>query len=93
LINKGGGAIILLHPIPLNLTVVVITMKKIWAGMIEKMIARAHKYCDMLINDDPLLKGSINNIKNVKDSEGIDEKEEDEDENDDINIEADEKIL
>ncbi len=46
----------------------------------------------MLINADPLLEQSINNIKNAKDYEGIDEKEGDGDENDDINIEADNNI-
>ncbi len=38
------------------------------AEMVKKMIADAHKHCDMLINDDSLLKGSINNIKNAKGS-------------------------
>ena len=59
------------------------------------MIVHAHIFCDMLINDNPLLKGSVNNIKNVKDYEEVeevDEKEEDEDEDDDINIEADDII-
>jgi len=54
--------------------------------MVRRMATHAHKYCDMLINDDTLLEGSINNIKNAKDYEGIDEKEE-KDEDDDINIE------
>ena len=62
------------------------------AEMARKMIVHAHKYCDVLLNDDPLLEGSINNIKNAKNYEGIDEKEEDEDENDDITIEADDNI-
>ena len=35
------------------------------------------KYCDILINDDPLLEGSTNNVKNAKDYKGAYEKEED----------------
>jgi hypothetical protein len=55
--------------------------------MVRRLATHAHKYCDMLINDDTLLEGSINNIKNAEDYEGMDEKEE-KDEDDDINIEA-----
>ncbi|CAF4169567.1 unnamed protein product [Rotaria sordida] len=51
------------------------------------MIVHAQKYCDMLINGDPLLEGSISNIKNAKDYVGAYEEEEDEHEDDDINIE------
>jgi hypothetical protein len=42
--------------------------------MVRRMATHAHNYCDMLINNDTLLEGSINNIKNAKDYEGIDEK-------------------
>ncbi len=35
---------------------------------INKMIAHAHKYCDVLTNDDPLLEGFI---KNVNDCERV----------------------
>jgi len=49
--------------------------------MLRKMILHAHEYCNMLIHDDPLLEGSINNIKNT-------DKYEKEDEDDDINIDA-----
>ena len=52
------------------------------------MATHAHKYCDMLINDDTLLEGSINNIKNAKDYEAIDEKKR-KMRIDDINIKAD----
>ena len=57
--------------------------------MVRKMIDHAHKYCDMFINDDPVLEGSINNLKNAKNYEGAYEQEEDEDEDDDINTEID----
>jgi hypothetical protein len=56
------------------------------------MVANTHKYCNILIKDDPLLEGSINNIKNAKAYEGIDEKEEDADDDNNINIEADDNI-
>ncbi|CAF2367420.1 unnamed protein product [Rotaria sp. Silwood2] len=56
--------------------------------MVRNMIAHTHKYCDMLIDDDPLLEGSINNLKNAKNYE----EEENEDEADDINIEIDDNI-
>ncbi|CAF1471020.1 unnamed protein product, partial [Didymodactylos carnosus] len=57
--------------------------------MVRNMISHAHKYCDIFINNDPQLEGSIINLKNVKDYEEIYEKEQDEDEDDDINIEDD----
>ena len=63
--------------------------ERVSARMIRKMTPHAHKYCGMLINDDPLLKGSINSIKNAKDYEGVYEEEDDEDDADDINIEVD----
>ena len=40
----------------------------------------------MLVHDDPVLAGSINNIKNADKYEIADEKEEDENEDDDINM-------
>ncbi|CAF1072207.1 unnamed protein product [Rotaria sordida] len=60
--------------------------------MVRNMIAHAHKYCDLLIDDNPLLERSINNLKNVKNYEGAYEEEENEDEADDINIEIDDNI-
>ncbi|CAF1041025.1 unnamed protein product [Rotaria sordida] len=60
--------------------------------MVRNMIAHAHTYCDILIDDDPLLEGSINNLKNVKNYEEAYEEEENEDEADDINIEIDDNI-
>jgi hypothetical protein len=62
--------------------------ERISARMIRKMTQHAHKYCGMLFNDDPLLKWSINNIKNGKDSEGVHE----EDDANDINIQVDDNI-
>ncbi|CAF1341880.1 unnamed protein product [Rotaria sp. Silwood1] len=56
--------------------------------MVRKMILHAHKYCNMLIDDDPLLEGSIDRIKNGNKCEEVDEKEEDEDEDDDINMDS-----
>ena len=45
------------------------------------MILHVQKYCNMFIFDDPLLKGSINNIRDVDKYEGTDEA-------DDINRDA-----
>ena len=53
------------------------------------MISHAHKYCNMLIHDDSVLGGSINNLKNADKLEEADEKEEeDEDEDDDVNMDV-----
>ncbi|CAF1280510.1 unnamed protein product [Rotaria sordida] len=60
--------------------------------MVRNMISHAHKYCDISINNDPELEGSIINLKNVKDYEEIYEKEQDEDDDDDINVEEDDDI-
>ena len=57
--------------------------------MVKKMIAHVHKYCDMIINDNPRLEESINNLKNAKDCERAYEEREDDDEADDISIEVD----
>jgi hypothetical protein len=46
----------------------------------------------MLINDDPLLEGSINSIKNADQYKEANEKEEDEDEDNDINMDTSDKI-
>jgi hypothetical protein len=55
--------------------------------MVRNMISQTHKYCNMLIDDDPLLKGSIDDLKNANKYEEADEKEDD-DEDDDINIDT-----
>ncbi|CAF4647571.1 unnamed protein product, partial [Rotaria sp. Silwood2] len=54
--------------------------------MVKKMILHTHKYCNMLIDDDCWLKGSIDNLKNVDQYEEADEDAEDDDEDDDINM-------
>jgi len=46
----------------------------------------------MLIDDDPLLEGPINSIKNADKYKEEDEKEEDEDEDNDINMDTSDKI-
>jgi hypothetical protein len=55
---------------------------------VRKMISHTHKYCNMLIDDDALLKGSIDDIKNADRYEEADEKEDDDKEDDAINIDA-----
>jgi hypothetical protein len=50
---------------------------------VRKMISHTHKYCNVLIDDDALLKGSINVIKNANRYEEVEDKEDD-----DINIDA-----
>jgi hypothetical protein len=56
---------------------------------VRKMISHTHKYCNMLIDDDDaLLKGSIDDIKNADRYEESDEKEDDDKEDDAINIDA-----
>jgi hypothetical protein len=44
------------------------------------------KYCNMLIDDEPLLKGSIDDLNNANKYEEAAEKEDDDDEDDNINI-------
>ena len=57
------------------------------------MNAHAHKHCNMLINDDLLLEGFINNIKSVDKYEGLNEKEEDEEKDVDVNTNTDDNIV
>ncbi len=45
--------------------------ERISARMIRKMTPHTHNYCGMLFNDDSLLKGSINSIKNAKNCEEV----------------------
>ena len=52
--------------------------------MVRDMISHTHKYCNILIDDDPLLKGSIDNLKNPNKYE--EDAEDDDDE--DINIDT-----
>jgi hypothetical protein len=40
----------------------------------RKMTPHAHNYCDILINVDPLLEGSINKTKNADNYEEVGEK-------------------
>ncbi len=54
----------------------------------RKMTSNAHKYYDILINDDPMLEESINNIKNADNYEEVGEKEDDEDKDGEINMNA-----
>ncbi|CAF0833932.1 unnamed protein product [Rotaria sp. Silwood1] len=56
--------------------------------MVRKMILHTHKYCNMLIDDDCWLEGSIDNLKNVDQYEEADEDAEDEDEDNDINMDT-----
>ncbi len=45
--------------------------------MVRKMISHTHKYCNMRIDDDPLLEGTIDDIKNADRYEEADEKQDD----------------
>ncbi len=58
----------------------------------RKMTPHAHKYYDILINDDPMLEESINNIKNADNYEEVGEKEDDEDKDGEINMNAEASI-
>ncbi len=49
----------------------------------QKMISHTHKCCNMRIDDDPLFKKTIYNIKNADRCEEADEKEDD-----DVNTDA-----
>jgi hypothetical protein len=45
--------------------------------IVRNMISHTHKYCNMLIDDDPLLKGSIDDLKNANKYEEAADKEDD----------------
>jgi hypothetical protein len=65
-----------------------LTMKVYLHKWSKKKISYTHKCCNMLIDDDPLLKRTIDDIKNAYTYEETDEKEVDDDEDDDINTDA-----
>ncbi len=45
--------------------------------MVRKMISHTHKYCNMCIDDDPLLERTIDDIKSADRYEEADEKQDD----------------
>ncbi len=52
-------------------------LKPVVIDVVKKMISHTHKYCNMRIDDDPLFKKSMYDIKNVDRCEEADEKEDD----------------
>src|SRR5262249_36504061 len=52
----------------------ILTLVVIIVVIVRKMISHIHKYCNMFVDDDPLLRGSIDDIKNADRYEEADKK-------------------